>query len=486
MGDSLRRVAKDPTPRFKEPDKDVLQLAEKCVPEGHLARKLAQVVEQLDVSELEKRYSALGQHGYRPRWLLGVWLYASLRGIHHCTRVEQALETDMALRLLSGGHAISRPVLNRFRQHGGDFFAAALQLTVRWAFEQGLVDANAVAIDSMRLEAHASRSAVRTLSGSQRRLEDLARVDVEQLPADEQKKHVGKVEKHQQVVKHCEQKGVKTFLTTNPLAALIQFPGNGYYPGHRLTVASCGARSRIALGVLVNAAPNDMGLLAPAVRQAKRALVQAGLPPDLHVQVAADSGYFTAVDLAFAHEQREWLDLLIPELPETGPLRGRGKDFLPRTRFAANSPEDVRCPSGAKMQKIRFTRKDDTTVYKGVGCVACPLRERCTTSERRTLSVRWGFETLRASMRARMARPDAAVRYAQRVATIEPVFASLESVMGFRRASSRFETTICAEVLLKLLAHNISRLLAGKKLCCVLFLFEPGDPLLAKNLKPEF
>src|SRR3982750_1493040 len=106
MAPTPKRVARNPKPRFKAADEEVLQLAERCVPEGHLARKLLRVVEQLDVSDLEARYSALGQHGYRPRWLLGVWLYASIRGVHHTTKVEQALETDMAFRLLSGGHAI--------------------------------------------------------------------------------------------------------------------------------------------------------------------------------------------------------------------------------------------------------------------------------------------------------------------------------------------------------------------------------------------
>jgi hypothetical protein len=75
-------------------------------------------------------------------------------------------------------------------------------------------------------------------------------------------------------------------------------------------------------------------------------------------------------------------------------------------------------------------------------------------------------------MLERMAQPDAPARYARRMATVEPVFASLEHDMGFRRLSSRFTRTIGAEVLLKLLAHNISRLLARTKLFCVFFLLE--------------
>jgi transposase len=439
------------------------------------------VVQKLDLSELEKRYSALGQHAYRPQWLLGVWLYATLKRIHHTTMVEAALETDFAFRLLSGGHAISRPVLNRFRQTGGDFFAAALQRTVQWAFEAGMVDSRAVAIDSMRLEAHASRNAIRTLKGSQKRLEELAKVDVETLSAEERQLHQQKLAKHEETVRNCEENGVKTFLTTNPLAALIQFPGNGYHPGHRLTVSSCGAQSRIALGVLVNAAPNDVGMLGPAVIQAKKALVEAGLPRELHMQAAADPGYWSEADLSFADDERNWLDVLIPEGTENS---GR-LDVLPRSRFTANAPGDVRCPSGAAMERLGLDEANKAVVYKGVGCSDCPLRSACTKGARRTFNINWHWEQVRSKMRTRMATPGASARYAKRAATIEPVFASIEEGMGYRRASSRFAQTIQAEVLLKLLAHNIRRLLSGSKIFCVLYLFAPDDPLLAQNLKAE-
>ena len=42
--------------------------------------------------------------------------------------------------------------------------------------------------------------------------------------------------------------------------------------------------------------------------------------------------------------------------------------------------------------------------------------------------------------------PDAAARYQHRCATIEPVFASIEHDMDFRRSSSRNEDTIVAEL----------------------------------------
>jgi hypothetical protein len=58
--------------------------------------------------------------------------------------------------------------------------------------------------------------------------------------------------------------------------------------------------------------------------------------------------------------------------------------------------------------------------------------------------------------------------------TIEPVFSFLEHTMRFRRASSRRKQTVVSEVLLKLLAYNIDRLIRAERdttrLSCVLVL----------------
>jgi len=101
--------------------------------------------------------------------------------------------------------------------------------------------------------------------------------------------------------------------------------------------------------------------------------------------------------------------------------------------------------------------------YLGVGCGDCALKPKCTDSSVRMFTVRPDYERLREAMQLRMAQSDAAPRYQKRLATVEPVFSNIEHVMGFRRASSRHAPTVVAEILLKILAHNVSRLLAAKR-----------------------
>jgi transposase len=112
------------------------------------------IVAELDVSAAEARYSSLGRHGYAPRHLLAVWVYASLVGMHYASVLARALKTDAALRLLAGGYEISPQTLRRFRQHSQPLFHAALEQTVRMAVTRGLLREDELAVDSMRLRAH--------------------------------------------------------------------------------------------------------------------------------------------------------------------------------------------------------------------------------------------------------------------------------------------------------------------------------------------
>jgi transposase len=475
-----RRVPKDPTPRFKADDKQMLAAVERLVPREHLAREVARVVSQLDVSAAEASYSALGQHGYAPRRLLGVWLYASLIGVHQGTQVHERMKTDAALRLLSGGHLISRAILNAFRAANGAVFLAALEQTVRWAVQQGLVDVQALALESVRLRAHASREQVRVRSVSEQRLKQLAQVDVPALADEQRERHQARVHKHAEAVRQCQQHGTRSRVLTSPEAGFMQFPGDVWLPGHRATVVAAGPRERVVVGVLVSGAGSDQGGLGPGLQEARRVLLEAGVSPQARLQAAADAGFWCEQDLAFCQQNASWVDVLVKDLGEKGPLANK-PGFFSRADFRLDCDERSGvCPAGRPMRGAAKAQADGSWRYEGQGCGDCPLRARCTSGRSpRTLYVRWDFERGKRFMRQRLAQPDAQARYNQRMATIEPVFSGVEDGMGFRRVSSRRPDTVLAEVLLKLLAHNIRRLRARTRLFCVLLRLEAPAPLHA-------
>jgi transposase len=464
-----RRIARDPLPHFKPNRRDqsdpIYGCLAKALPANHLARDVEQVVAALELSSVEREYSSLGRNGFSPRSLLAVWIYASLKGVHHSTKLADAIITDIAFRYLAWGYSISASVLRKFRQRHGDFFERAIQHTVNLAEKNKLLDTSELAIDSMRLRAHASLAATRTLVRSKKRLAELeaASAELQSLTEEEQKRVAQKLEKHRAVVNRCQAENRTGFILTNDSAALMKFPYGALAPGHRVTVTAAGAKLRFVLSVLVDASGNDFGKLGVAVGQAQAALREAKVPQGQLLRFTADAGYTSEEDLLFALNAPAGVEILL----EDGPLRGHrseeGHKFFTRADFTIDADGKASCPAGRKMQGP-MSDGPDRIRYNGVGCSACPLRDKCTDRKTRSLTVRPKLESARARVIALMSKPGARDNYRKRIATVEPVFSGLQDQMGFRRSSTRHNKALRAEILLNVLAYNISRLLKAKKL----------------------
>lgn len=449
-------------PRFKRDitgQLDPMKGAPACqVGSEHLSRRVLGWVEHLDTRAMEDKYSPLGRHGHAPKRVLGVWVYASLCGVHHASKVARLTKTDAAYRLLSGGYTISASVLCAFRRENRDFLGAAIVQTVKQALELKILDPSQLAVDSVRLRADASNKSMRTLKRSKARLAELAVEDVGVMSEQERREHEAKVAKHAEAVRRCESEGRTSFSTTNETAGMMKFPDGASLPGHRVTMTSAGTSVRFVVDVLVTSKTNDYGSLEEAVTRARDALRDAGLPEGTRMQVAADPGYLSTEDLAFAAASRDWVDVLIHE---PSPGRGSKERKFGRERFSILEDGTAICPVGRQMAGP-MPQSNGRRNWHGEGCDECPVRAQCTSGRYRWLTQDVEWDRVHQAMRERMAEPGAKERYNRRMATIEPVFGSIEAKMGYRRASSRHTDTVVSEILLKVLAYNLSRLAAGQ------------------------
>ena len=259
-----RRVPKDATARFKPDDAPALAAAEAWVPEDHLARQVRTLLEGADVSQVEAQYSALGRRGYAPRQLLGVWVYASLIGFasrdEACAPVADRRGAEAVI-----GRACHQPA-------GAQPFPSA---------PGGLVPAGTGADGALRAEARVGEGAGvgggfgaaegpwgRAPGALRKRRRTGSRNWLRWTPAPSRSRSARaptKVDKHTQAVARCTQAQAASVVLTSKAAALMQFPGNVYLPGHRLTVTASGTRERFVVAAHLNAAPNDTGQLGPAL-----------------------------------------------------------------------------------------------------------------------------------------------------------------------------------------------------------------------------
>lgn len=436
------------------------------MPQAHLARSVRDIVGEFDLEAIENGYSSLGRQGYHPRHVLAVWIYASLIGLHDSTKVAEALVTDAALRLVAGGYAISAPTLRRFRQRNGEFLAKAVERSVAMAAAAGLLQLDELAVDSVRLRANASMKAVRTVERSKKRLKQLAAVDVGALSSEERAKHDAKLAKHGEAVELCTRENRANVVLTNPSAGYMHFPSGGAAPGHRVTVTAAGMRHRLVVSVLLDADNADFGKAGPALQETKRVLKDLGIK-HARLKATADAGYFSDADVDFALSNEDWVDLLIAP-------RNEGHDdpkYFPRERFSIDAQGVATCPAGLRMHGPWKNGKEGH-YYEGKGCGTCELRPQCTPGKVRAIKIKPKTDGNRNEMRRRMEQPEAKARYNKRIATVEPVFSYIEATMGFRRVTTRRAEAIKAEILLKVLAYNLSRIISAKTLQVALIVIE--------------
>ncbi len=226
---------------------------------------------------------------------------------------ETLTQTDLAMRLVCGGNALSAETLKAYRRESADFFKSLLAGTVREAARLGLIDAQDLAVDSVRLRADASLKSMRTLARSQTRLAALAKVDTSGMTEAARAKHDAKVAKHQAAVDRCEQEGRTSHSVTDPAAALMKFASGASLPGHRVTATAAGVEERIVVDVIIDNAPVDVGHLEPACESARNALLAAGFEAKMGapaMQVTADPGYLSEADLRHADKNRARVDVV--------------------------------------------------------------------------------------------------------------------------------------------------------------------------------
>lgn len=130
------------------------------LPDHHLARFIAEVADELDLSAIYTAYErkdGRGLSAYHPLMLTRVLLYAYCVGVTSSRRIEKATYEDLAVRYLAADQHPDHDTIAAFRQEHlqelGSLFAAALRLCQR----AGLVKLGNVALDGTKLQANASR-----------------------------------------------------------------------------------------------------------------------------------------------------------------------------------------------------------------------------------------------------------------------------------------------------------------------------------------
>jgi transposase len=126
------------------------------IPNGHLARVISEIADEINTSSIEANYSAMGQKSYHPKALLKLWIYGYSTGILSGRKIAIMCETDTAYMYLASMYRPDFRTINDFRKDNSDFFEDCFKQVLQICRELGMGKVGLIAIDSTKIRANAS------------------------------------------------------------------------------------------------------------------------------------------------------------------------------------------------------------------------------------------------------------------------------------------------------------------------------------------
>jgi transposase len=333
-------------PRLQEARRDQLELRavdlDGLVSADDPVRSVWAFIETLDLSPLyaaiEAREGEPGRAPIDPKILMGLWLWATLRGVGSGREVERLCEREVTFQWLCGGVSVNYHTLSDFRVAHEALLDQLLSEGVASLIDAGLVKLDRVALDGIRVRASAGSGSFRRAgklgellsaahglvrrlrreldddpgAGKRRREAAERRAAAERLARLEAAKHrLAALEAERRRRAKTNQNQVKKqgeprVSTTDPEARVMKMPDGGFRPAYNGQIASEPV-SGVVLKVDVDTTGSDRGLLRPMLEQVK---ARYGRSPR---QALADGGFVCNDDVEWAAEAGTAVFMPLPQ-----------------------------------------------------------------------------------------------------------------------------------------------------------------------------
>ena len=127
------------------------------LPERHLARFVAEIIDALDVSAMSNSYRGSGSAGYHPKLLLAVLVYGYATGVFSSRKLERATYDSVAFRFIAANEHPDHDTIATFRRRFLKEIEALFVQVLLLAREMGMLKMGTVALDGTKVHANASK-----------------------------------------------------------------------------------------------------------------------------------------------------------------------------------------------------------------------------------------------------------------------------------------------------------------------------------------
>lgn len=461
-----------------------------CLPYDHICFVINDIVDHLDLSSIEKTYSANGSPAYNPRLMVKVLFYSYTQGLRSSRKIETELYQSIVFRFLSANQQPDHGTINLFRKvhlanlkeifpqivflSGGLYSADLSDVSVDGTkvkanaskknnFNQEQLDKLKEKFSNILDEAEAIDEAEDKLYGQSRGYNvmpekmanpETRKKEIERLKAklDKLKAAEKSIRDKQAKAKTKEEKGLKKNSTSNTSDAdanLIKMKDGSFQMGYNAQFA---VAKQIILAYDLNSESTDTSSFKPMIEETEN---NTGKEVKT---VKADAGYFSKDNMEFC--ETEQIDAYVPDEMKSVEEKQERHNEVPRynrRNFQYVREDEFICPAGKRL-KPRNRNKVGAKRYIGTDCQNCPVKGQCTKERYRRLTYDFKHEETIKNMRNKLNSEEGKQKYLERMSEIEPVIGNIKYNRQFTHFLCRGKPTALIELGLVSTAHNLVKI----------------------------
>lgn|SRR5512145_469160 len=484
---------------------------DELIPKSHPVRVVNQIVNEINIDTLLKRYKTRGCSSYHPRMLLKVLIYSYLCNIFTSRRIEAATRENINFMWLAGMETPDHNTINRFRSERlKGVIKKVFTQVVLLMVESGQVDLQSVYTDGTKIESKANRYTFvwgRRIKASRERiakgleelwqytqevaseeLKDITPTIYEELDPVDVRRTIEQIDealKDKPIDKNIKQKvnyakknwannlerykkdeevlGERNSYSKTDTDATFMRMKEDHMKNGQLKPAyntQISTNNQIITNYTIHQNPTDTKTLKPHLESFKE---EYGFLP---AEITADAGYGSEENYEYLEKNSIEAYVKYPYFDKEQRERVSSKPPFHVDNLHYNSEQNCYyCPMGQKMEFIGITVEKTEAGYERVlsryqarNCNGCQMRCLCHKSKgNRIIEVSHRLNELKAKARDRLLSEKGLMHRKKRPVDVEPVFGMLKQNKNFRRFFLKGIDKVSIEFGLLALAHNIKK-----------------------------
>ncbi len=435
------------------------------LPEGHLARFLNEVVDELDLSAIYQSYEkdGRGQAAYHPGMMVRLLLYGYCIGVVSSRAIERATYEEVAFRYLSGDQHPDHDTIAEFRQRHLQSLAGLFQQALQLCQRAGLVKLGHVALDGTKVKANASKHKAMSyerMGETEKRLEaEVAKLLEAAEQTDQQEDaQYGKGRRGDELPAELARRESRLRKIREAKAALEAEAKERAEAEKAEAEAKLAERQQREEETGQKTKGRRPQVPDPAEAQPDRKAQRNFTDPDSRIMKdGATKSFEQAYNAQAAVDSQAQVIVAADVTQEANDKR----QLVPMLEQVAENVGQMPEKASADAGYFSEANVSDERL-KGVDLHVAPDRQQHGELGPEVSGPPAAGKTVIEQMRQKLKTAAGQEVYKRRKAVVEPVFGQIKEVRGFRRFSFRGKVKVRAEWLLICLTHNLLKLFRAK------------------------